>query len=282
MYPDGQPGGCTVVGPTTIQLVTAPTQPGVFDAVVIDASGVEGRETNAYSFFSVPVIASVFPTAGSASGGTSVVITGSDFVSGCTVSIDGVAQTQVTVDDPTRITLVTDAGVAGGPYTLSVMNAGGGTSSASFSYTVESDPSLLSVSPPGGTTSGGDSITLAGANLPANATVVFGADPDTGLGGVPATSVTWIDATTIDVVTPTHGSGTVSVLVRDPVNGQATVLPAAYAFASTGGGGGGCSLAPAGTPRSPFDPLAGSAWILAVASILLLRARRPRAESRTA
>jgi hypothetical protein len=224
----------------------------------------------------------VFPTAGSATGGTNVVIRGTEFVSGCTVSINGVAQTQVTVDDPTRITLVTDPGTAGGPYTLSVVNAGGGTSSASFSYTAESDPSLLSVSPPGGTTSGGDAITLAGVNLPADATVVFGADPDTGLGGVPAASVTWIDATTIDVVTPTHGSGKVSVLVRDPASGQATLLPNAYAFASTGGGGGGCSIAPAGTPRSPFDPLAGSAWILAVASILLLRARRTGAESTTA
>jgi hypothetical protein len=283
VYPDGEPGGCTVVDGTTIQLVTAATPGGVFDAVVIDASGVEGRETNAFSFFSVPVISSVFPTAGSATGGTSVVIRGSEFVTGCTVSIDGVAQTQVTVDDPTRITLVTDPGTAGGPYTLSVVNAGGGTSSASFSYTAESDPSLLSVSPPGGTTSGGDSITLAGANLPANAAVVFGADPDTGLGGVPAESVTWIDATTIDVVTPTHGSGTVSVLVRDPASGQATLLPAAYAYAPTGGGGGGgCSIAPAGTPRSPFDPLAGSAWILAVASILLLRARRAQGESSTA
>jgi hypothetical protein len=43
VYPDGEPGGCTVVDGTTIQLVTAATPGGVFDAVVIDASGVEGR-----------------------------------------------------------------------------------------------------------------------------------------------------------------------------------------------------------------------------------------------
>src|SRR5262249_13702505 len=139
VYADGQPGGCTVVDAATIRLTTAPTPGGTYDAVVIDASGVEGRAASAFTFVGTPVISSVFPAAGSAAGGTSVVIRGTDFVPGCTVTIDGVAQSRVTVDDPTRIVLVTDPGTAGGPYTLSVIDPGGATSSASFSYAAGAD-----------------------------------------------------------------------------------------------------------------------------------------------
>lgn len=281
-YEDGQPGGCTVVDATTIVLTTVPTQGGTYDAVVIDPSGVEGRAASAFTFVSLPVIASVFPAAGSAAGGTSVVIRGSGFSVGCAVTIDGLAQSRVTVDDATRIVIVTDPGTAGGPYTLSVIDPGGGTSSASYSYAAGADPALLSIAPSRGKTSGGDAIELQGANLPANATVVFGADPDTGLGGTAAASVSGVDASTIDAVTPAHAAGSVSVLVTDPATGQATVLPSAFAFASPGGGGGGCSVAPAGGPRSFDEALAGCLWLLALASIVWLRAQRTRAAPRRA
>jgi hypothetical protein len=280
VYEDGQPGGCTVVDSATIQLLTAATPGGSYDAVVIDPTGVEGRETDAFVFASLPVISSVFPSAGSVSGGTSVVIRGSGFaLSGCTVSIDGTQQSQVSVDDPTRITLVTDPGLLGGPYTLSVQNPGGGTSSSSFTFTAASDPSILSIAPMRGSTSGGETVTLHGSNLPVSPVVRFGVDPDTGQGGTSATSVTWVDASTLEAVTPAHASGATSVLVSDPSTGQAAILASAFTFASSGGGGGGCSIAPSdvsGSPRTPLEPLAGGAWLGVLAAILVARARLAR------
>jgi hypothetical protein len=273
VYEDGQPGGCTVVDASTILLTTAATPGGTYDLVVIDPTGVEGRLADAFTFTSTPAISSVFPPAGSDAGGTSVVIRGTSFASDCTVSIDGVQQTQVAFDDPTRITLVTNPGTAGGPYTLSVQNPGGGTSSASFSYVAGPDPELLSVAPARGTTAGGDSIVLQGVSLPSNAEVVFGADPDTGLGGATAARLDFVDASTLDAVTPIHGAGAVSVMVRDPSTGQASVLPSGFTFVSHGGGGGGCSVAPMEGPRSPLEPLAGGAWLLVLFAILLRRAR---------
>ncbi|HEV8111215.1 MAG TPA: IPT/TIG domain-containing protein [Planctomycetota bacterium] len=281
IYPDGQPGGCTVVDANTIQLVTAPTAGGSYDAVVLDTSGVEGRRTSAFLFTSNPVIDSVFPAGGSAAGGTTVILRGSGFVAGSAVAIDGVAQPQLTFDDPTRITFVTEPGVAGGPYVLSIANPGGGTSSSSFTYTAASDPALLSVAPTRGAAAGGESVLVHGANFPANAAVAFGADVDTGAGGVPASSVTWIDASTLEVVTPAHASGTVSVLVTDPASGQAAVISSGFTYGSSGGGAGGCSISPSGSPRSPLDALSGGAWLLALAALVLMRARRARAEPDT-
>ncbi len=282
VYPDGQPGGCTVVDASTIQLVTAPTASGACDAVVIDPTGIEGRESGAFVFAAMPTIATVFPPAGSAAGGTTVVIRGTEFVAGCLVRIDGVQQSQVSFGDATRITLVTDAGIAGGPYALEVANPGGATATSLFTYVLAADPAIATVVPPSGTSNGGETVSIQGANFAPGSQVRFGADPDTGLGGSVAPTVTWIDAGTLEVVTPAHALGTVSVIVRDPSTSQAAVATGAYAFIAGGGGGGGgggCSIAPMDQPRSPLEPLAGGAWLLALAAILVWRARHGRQPS---
>ena len=49
--------------------------------------------------------------------------------------IDSVQQSNVTVADPTRIVVVTDPGIAGGPYLLEVENPGGAIASSAFAYT---------------------------------------------------------------------------------------------------------------------------------------------------
>lgn len=278
VYVDGDAGGCTVVDASTITLSTLPTAAGTWDVVVLDASGVEGRKTNAFQTAAQPSIQTIFPVAGYAAGGTSVVIRGASFLAGVQVRIDGVPQAQVTVDDPTRLTVVTGAGVPGGPYVVEVENPGGFVATSAFTYSNDPDPAIASVDPAGGTTSGGDTLTITGSNLQPTSDVWFGADPDTGLGGVLAASFTWIDASTIEVVTPAHASGATSVMVLDNLTGQATVLADAFTFtAQSGGGGGGCSVAPLHAPPSPWDPLIGGWWLLALLVILSGRARRETA-----
>ncbi len=58
-----------------------------------------------------PTIASVSPATGSDSGGTSVTLTGTGFLSGAKVTIGGVSGTNVTVVSPTTITLTTPPGM---------------------------------------------------------------------------------------------------------------------------------------------------------------------------
>jgi hypothetical protein len=277
IYVDGQPGGCTVVSGGTITLTTAATVGGTHDVVVIDPSGEEGRLVGGFASASVPVLDTVFPPSGSTDGGTTVVLSGSNFVTGATVRIDGVDQPGVVVDSPTSLHFVTVGGPAGGPYTIDVTNPGGGLASSVFAYVSTADPELASVAPFDGKTSGGEAVTLTGTDFSAASEVWFGVDAETGLGGVQATDVVYVDDSTILATTPPHSKGAVDVLVRSSGSGQAAVLGLGFTYtASSGSGGGGCWTRPVDTPAPPTarDVLAGSGWMLLLGLALLLRARR--------
>src|SRR5262249_41575934 len=60
-----------------------------------------------------PAVSSISPNSGSTGGGTIVTISGTDFLSGATVSIGGVSASSVNVVNPTTITAVTRAHPAG-------------------------------------------------------------------------------------------------------------------------------------------------------------------------
>lgn len=281
IYVDGAPGGCTVVDPTTITLTTAASTNGTYDVVVIDASGVEGRNTSGFQFVTQPTVTSVFPDIGNTAGGTEVVLRGTNFLSGMSVLINGVSQSNVVVTSPTRATFTTVAGATGGPYTLSAQNPGGGTGSGAFSYSSSPDPVISTLSPSLGPAGGGAVITLNGTGLSASTEVRFNVDPDTGTGGTLSPSITFINSTTLEVTTPS-GSGTVDVMTRDTGTNQACVLANGYTFNTAGGGGGGssgggCYTAPY---SDPFDAhrigpgLLG--WILAAAGVAALAARARR------
>jgi hypothetical protein len=279
VYVDGDPGGATVVDANTITLTTQATLPGVYDVVVIDATGVEARKTSAFTSSAIPSLQSVFPIAGNASGGTTVVLRGADFANGAVVKINDVQQSQVTVSDATRIVLVTDMGVVGGPYVLEVDNPGGGVATSAFTYAAALDPAIVSVSPVSGKSGGGDGVLVHGANFTSTTQVYFGVDADTGSGGT-AASVTFVDGNTLHVVTPAHAAGSINVMTADGATGQAVVALGAFAYsAPSGGGGGGCSIAPAsGTPGAK-DAAASSGWIVLALAVIWMRSRRARTSS---
>ncbi|MCI0546405.1 MAG: IPT/TIG domain-containing protein, partial [Candidatus Rokubacteria bacterium] len=168
-------------------------------------------------------------------------------------------------------------GAPGGPYTLEVENPGGGIASSAFVYAAQPDPVLALATPDEGGTGGGTTVTLSGANFTADSAVLFGADPDTGLGGSAAQSVLFVDASTLEVATPSHAKGAVSVVVQDGVTGQAAVLAGGFTFVKSGGGGGGCYVRPeAGSSGDPRALLLGGWWILfLLAAALWMRRGRP-------
>ena len=147
IYVDGDVNGCRVDNSTQITLVTKVTVGGMHDVVVMDASGVEGRDVGAFWSQASPSIDTVFPVAGTSSGGSSITLTGNDFQAGCTVTIDGVNQPNVTFVSPSEVVIVTSAGVPGGPYVLTVTNPTTEQGSAAFTYIAQADPALASVTP---------------------------------------------------------------------------------------------------------------------------------------
>jgi hypothetical protein len=257
IYVDGAPGGCTVVNSGTITLTTRESAVGLSDVVVLDPTGVEGRIEGGFQFLAVPEIVASFPPAGAAAGGTELRISGANFDLESTVRINGVLQGTVFPASEELLVVITEPGLVGGPYTVEVANPGGASATTLFSYVAQADPSLVDVAPGRAGTAGGETLTLLGADFGANLEVRFGADPDTGLGGRPAVSVTRVDSGTLEVVTPSLTAGVTSVLLRDLGTGQGDLLTNSLTVEgpSSGGGGSGmgCHTVPLQGPPDPRD-----------------------------
>lgn len=272
IYVDGV-GGTNVVDPFTITLTTRPTTSGMHDVVVIDATGEEGRQHPGFEFAAIPTVSGVFPGAGSDLGGTEVVLSGYDFLPGAVVRIDGVDQGAVTFESENLLRFTTTAGVPGARM-LEVENPGGASATSLFTYTPGPDPEVDLVAPGSGKKKGGQTITISGANFTADTTIVFDVD-ETGAGGVPAAAVTFVDTSTLEVVTPPFPRhGAICVMASEPSTGQADVLDAAFVVKDEGGGG--CTMQPVGNPLRPREILLGSWWLALVLLVLGVRARQPQ------
>lgn len=162
-------------------------------------------------------VTSISPNTGPIAGGTAVTITGTNFVTGATVSFGVATSPKVVFVNSTTLTATTPPHVAG-PVNVTVINKAGdnGTLPASFSYSstpVSTAPRMNLVSPNRGSPSGGDAATITGINFVSGLTVTFG--------GVPAT-VNSRTANSINVTTP-GGSGPVDVVVTNPDTQSATL-----------------------------------------------------------
>lgn len=280
IYVDGAMGGATVVDANTITLTTAPMIGGVHDVVVVDETGVEGRDAAAFQSQSVPTIATAFPSGGNVAGGTRVVLRGSSFAIGAIVRVNGVVQSAVSVIDSTRIEFDTDAAAMGGPFDIQVENPGPAVANlaGAFTFVNQADPMIVSANP---TTGGpGTRVTVSGANFTAGTQFFFGSSDDTGMGGTAALNGNFVDANTFEVDVPAVAGGSTTLMASEPGTGQAFVLPAAFTVTGSSSGGG-CFVRE--LSARPFDPkniLIGGGWAFLVLGMLQLGLWRRRRASR--
>ena len=192
----------------------------------------------------VPSVTSVSPTSGSANGGTSVMITGLNFGGLTGVTFGGTAATAVTLVNATSITCTTPAMAAGVVNIVVTTSTGSGTLIGGFTFIAA--PTLSSITPAAGMTSGGAAVTLSGTNFSSGATVSFG--------GIAATSITVASSTSISCVTPAHEEGVVDVVVTS--NGISATLSAGFTYLAPNSGGEGTSNI--STDKDPIEnPLNG-------------------------
>ena len=83
-------------------------------------------------------------------------------------------------------------------------------------------PTVTGVSPNTGGIAGGTSVTITGTNFVTPATATFG--------GVAATSVVVVNATTITAVTPAHAAGAVDVVVQTCGFATSAPLPNGFTY----------------------------------------------------
>ena len=206
---------------TSISVTTpAGSVAGPVSVVVSNPTGQSATLANGFTYQGpAPTVSSLTPTSGTSSGGTSVTISGTNFVSGAKVTFGGTAAT-VTATAATSITVTTPAHAAG-VVSVVVINPDGQSATLTNAYTYIAPPvSITSVSPTSGSRFGGTTVTINGSGFASGATVTFG--------GTRA-SVRSLNSTTIIVRTPSHASGTVSVVVTN-TNGSSATLTNGYTF----------------------------------------------------
>ena len=161
-----------------------------------------------------PAHAQVIPSSGPAAGGTSVTISGNGFSNGDVVQVGGVAvlgaclggtpATNVTVVDSQTITAKVPAGSAGAANVL-VCTILGGVVSQPGTFTYLSVPTVSSVSPNSGPSTGGASVFVIGSAFTGATALTFG--------GNASTLFTVINDTTIQATTPAGSLGVTNVAV---------------------------------------------------------------------
>ena len=190
---------------TALTVTTPEHTEGSVDVVVTTPAGAL-TQSDGFTYVPVPTLSSISPTSGATSGGTSVVITGTNLTDATIVSFGVTNATSYTVDSATQITAITPSGSAGG-VDVSVTTVGG-TATDSSAYTYVTAPTVTSVAPTSGSTAGGETVTITGTGFNNATQVVFG--------GTTFTSGNFTnagDGAHISLSTPAHTAGAVDVSV---------------------------------------------------------------------
>ena len=251
---------------TSVVIVSATSITAVTPAGLVGANAVTVTNTDAqsatlvggftYTAAAAPTVTSLAPSSGTVAGGTAITITGTGFVTGATVALDGTAATSVTVVNATTITAMTPVHAASGAVAILVTNPDtqSGGLSGGYTYNPLAAPTVTSIAATSGPAAGGTAVTITGTGFVAGASIT--------IGGVAATSVVIASSTSITAVTPQRAAGAATVAVTN-VDGQSGSLLSAFTStanatptvttvtANTGTTSGGTSISIAGTGFLP-------------------------------
>ncbi len=171
-----------------------------------------------------PTVLGVTPNTGPTAGGTVINISGANFAAGATVTVGGVAASNVTLVSSASLQATTGARAAGQADVTVMVDGRSGTLASAFTYVSLAPPTITSISPSSGSTAGGTTVTLTGTNFAAGATVT--------VGGVAATGVTVLSATSLRAVTGAHAAGAADVVVA--VGAQSATLARGFTYVVPG------------------------------------------------
>jgi hypothetical protein len=221
----------TVTGRTTLTLsvTTAAHAAGLAPVVVTNPDGQSATLPGGFTFVdpppapSPPTLTAISPSSGPAAGGTTVVLTGTNFVTGGVVTFGGVAASIVGPVLSTQITVTTPLAQPVGAVDVTFLNPfTGQVASVALGYTFLAAPPVIDAlsirgAPPGG----GTTLNILGSGFQSGVTATFG--------GAAATGLVISDATpprkylTLTIPPQPAGAGAfVDLVIRNPDGGSAT------------------------------------------------------------
>ncbi len=219
---------CPVISSSSTQIACTVGNLGAIstdvDVVVSDSRNGSDSLAGAFSTLGNPVVTSVSPSGSSLGGGSYVTISGANFTASggsTSVSFGGSACSNVTILSSTLISCQVPAHAAG-VVNIVVTNPGGlsGTGNSLFEY--RADPTVTSISPNYGVSSGGTTVSITGTNF-SNST----GTPTISIGGVTCASVIYVSSTSLTCVTGSMSAGPLTAVVTNP-SGQSGSLTSAF------------------------------------------------------
>ncbi|WP_405891299.1 IPT/TIG domain-containing protein [Streptomyces sp. NBC_00133] len=194
--------------PTSVT-VGSPSGSGVVDVTVTTSGGT----SNPLSFFYIgaPFKSALSATSGATAGGNTVTINGTGLSTATAVNFGANAATPTVLSD-SQLSVAVPAGAGPGTVGVSVTTAGG--TNNGLSYTYVDPPTVTTLSPNSGSTSGGTAVTITGTNLSTTESITF--DGETA-------PFTVVNSTTVSAVTPPGTAGAVDVVVTT-TGGSATEI----------------------------------------------------------
>ncbi len=212
-----------------IKLLTAPSGPDTFSGYMYTGNASFLADTLAtinFNFVPAPTVTALSPSSGPTAGGTSVVITGTNFTGATAVSFGATAATGFTINSSTQITATAPAHAAGTVDVTVMTSSGTSATSSADRFSFVSAPTVTSVSPTAGPTSGGTTVTITGSG--------FSAANPTGAVKFGATNATYTinSNTQITATAPANSAGTYDITVTTPGGTSATSASDQYTYVS--------------------------------------------------
>ncbi|MHC5081434.1 MAG: IPT/TIG domain-containing protein [Planctomycetota bacterium] len=213
----------TVVSPNSI---TCQSPPGPLGSVPVT---VTNPDTQSFTFnyflytLAAPDIVSINPLQGTNMGGNTVTIDGAYFQPGCAVLFGTVQSPVVTFVNANQVTAMVPAGPhAVGPVDVLLINPDSQQDIfQSYTYIFTSPPpSVTSISPDFGPSTGGTAVVITGANFQPGATVTIGAFP----AQAAVASATQINGTT-GIASSLGATTTLDVIVTNPDTQSGSLSP---------------------------------------------------------
>ncbi len=228
-----------VVSDTEIAANAPAEAAGTADVVVTTPYGTSAKSAaDDFSYVAAPAVASVTPSSGSTTGGTTVTIVGSGFSGATAVSFGETAAPTFTVVSDTEISATAPAEAAGEVDVTVTTPYGTSAKSSADAFSYVAAPTVTSINPTSGPTTGGTSVTITGSGFTGATAVAFGSTP--------AVSFQVSSADSITAVSPVEIAGTVDVTVTTPYGTSAKVSADQFTYSGSSGGSGGGSGGGAG------------------------------------
>ncbi len=219
VFAGGRPAKNVMLRTGSVDATFGPDAPGAVDVAITNPDGQSGRLANGFTYSrSPPTLLTITPNTVPVGGGLKVLLSGKGFVAGATVTI-ATQMVPTTFVDSTLLFVTVPANPIG-QVDVTVTNPDGQRSTLMNGLTyanimLGNSPTLTSIAPSRGPTTGGTIALLVGTNLAQGARVLFG--------GTPATRVTVMSDTRLSCQVPAGMAGLIDITVVNP-DGQSAQL----------------------------------------------------------